>query len=117
MELKLTLDRGSLTILIARELERVRAEQRKLEVDKAEYGAMREKVASIHFSSTIKLGEWACQCVNPLTIKPQAAWLFVLAPLVRADIGGTVFKTAVDTLRRVEGSLLAQMFSGSGVRV
>ena len=41
MELKLTLDRGSLTILIARELERVRAEQRKLEVDKAEYGAMR----------------------------------------------------------------------------
>ncbi len=31
-----------------------------------------------------------------------------------ADIGGTVFKTAVETLRKFEGSMLAEMFSGTG---
>jgi fructose-1,6-bisphosphatase/sedoheptulose 1,7-bisphosphatase-like protein len=53
----LTLTRESLTTLLASELERVQREQRKLEADRADYTAMREKVARVHFASAIKLGE------------------------------------------------------------
>ncbi|KAH3763972.1 K+ channel tetramerization subfamily protein [Pelomyxa schiedti] len=62
-------------------------QREELERDKANYEEMKNKIATVHFPSTIKL-----------------------------DVGGKVFKTSQSTLTK-EPSMLATMFSGSGVPV
>jgi hypothetical protein len=68
-------------------LEEVKTERAKLEEEMAAFVGMQEKIATVHFSSTIKL-----------------------------DVGGHQFKTTVATLTK-EPSMLASMFSGRGFKV
>ena len=84
----LRLPASAVSGLLREELELIARERAALAADAAKYEALKTRVAVTHFPTYVKL-----------------------------DVGGTVFKTSVSTLRAEHGSVLAAMFSSSGFDV
>lgn len=80
--------RGQLDKLIENDLRKLQKDKLALERDRIEFDKLRKTIAEVHLEDPIIL-----------------------------DVGGQRFKTSLATLRKVNGSLLAEMFSGTGFKL
>jgi len=85
LDLKIRVRKADLSEVAEADFKRLRCERDELELERKTYEEMRKSVAEVHFSDPIVL-----------------------------DIGGSRFKTSLNTLRQDKGSMLAAMFSGTG---
>lgn len=73
---------------LAKEIAKITQEREQLHRDRANFEQWKEKISAVHFPQRVKL-----------------------------SIGGTVFSTSLETLRKDKDSMLAAMFSGKGFKV
>jgi hypothetical protein len=91
VDVSFSLDRAVLGELLDAQITRLHTQEEDLEKAMKRFKEIREEVGKVHFDKDV----------------------------IKLDVGGMVFKTSLETLRRreLDGSLLATMFSGDGISV